>query len=155
MSTTNSAPNFASILDEAPGEVRRAPPAPAGTYHCKVGQWEPGQSSKKKTPFIKFALRPLMALEDVDAEQLEEAGGIEGRNLSVTFYITEDAVAMLDEFHQNCGLDLKTLEAQGVSRRARNDMVMNADVLAVVTHRVDEQDPSRVFAEVRRTARAD
>ena len=146
-----STPNFASILEEAPTEIIRPPVLPIGTYLCTVGQWEPGESSKKKTPFIKFPLKPIAAMEDVDEEALAEAGGIDGRTLSTTFYITPDAVVMLDEFHANCGLDI----SQPLSRKLRNDEVVNSQVLAVVTHRVDEADPTRVFTEVRRTARAD
>jgi hypothetical protein len=147
----NHTPNFASILNQSPTEVVRPKPLPVGTYLCKVGDWERGESSKKKTPFVKFNLRPLSALADVDETDLAEIGGLEGRRMSITFYITEDAIAMLDEFHQNCGVDL----ADGTTRMARNDAVIGADILAVVAHRIDDQDPSRIFPEVRRTAAAD
>lgn len=149
MSTT---PNFASILSESPKEVARRPPAPVGTYLCIVGKSERGESSKKKTPFLKFPLKPISIMNDVDEEALAELGGLEELKLSVTFYITEEAIPMLDQFHANCGIDL---ENDPGDRFQRNEDVINSQVLAVVTHRIDETDESRVFAEVRRTARAD
>lgn len=145
-----TAPLFASILDEAPTEVTFPPPLPVGTYLCIVGQPEDVTSSQKKTPGIKFPLRPIAALEDVDDEALQELGGLEGKNLSTTFWITEESKSFLDEFHQNCGLDL----SDPMSRRMRNQEVVNQQVLAVVTHRMNE-DNTRAFAEVKRTARAD
>lgn len=147
-----TSPNFASILSESPTEVDRPKPLPPGTYLCVVGVSEVGQSSKKKTDFLKFPLKPLAAMADVDEAALEEVGGLEGRNLSITFYVTPDAIFMLDDFHVNCGCDIAS---DGLDRAQRNDEVVNSQVLAVVTHRIDDQDPERVYAEVRRTAKAD
>lgn len=146
----NTQPHFASILDEAPTEVTRPLPLPAGTYLCVVGQPEEGKSSKKGTPFVKFPLRPMAALDDVDTDALEEVGGLEGKNLATTFYLSPDSVFFLDDFHQNCGIDL----SDPASRRARNAEVVNSQVLAVVTHRMSD-DNTQAFAEVKRTARAD
>lgn len=145
-----NAPHFASILDEAPTEVVRPKPLPEGTYLCVVGQPSDGVSSQKKTPFVKFPLRPIAALDDVDNDMLTEVGGIEGKSLSTTFYITPDAIFMLDQFHENCGIDL----SDAASRSVRNQEVVNAQVLAVVTHRMSE-DNTQAFAEVRRTAVAE
>ena len=143
--------HFASILDEAPTEVNRPKPLPEGTYLCVVGQPEDGKSAKKGTPFVKFPLKPISALDDVDSEALEEAGGLESKNLSTTFYITADAVYRLDEFHQHCGIDLD----EPISRRVRNSEVVNSQVLAVVKHRISDDKTPTTFAEVSRTASAD
>lgn len=143
-----ASPNFQSILSQSPTEVIRPKPLPKGTYLCTVGQWESGESSKKKTPFVKFPLKPLAPLDDVDSTELTEVGGLENKTLSVTYYITEDAIGMLDEFHTHCGIDL----TDGATRIDRNDEVTNSQVLAVVDHEIDQNDPSRVYTRVRRTA---
>lgn len=146
-----STPNFQSILDEAPSEVDRPKPLPAGTYLCTVaGQPVYDKSSKKGTPYVQFTLRPLSAESDVDEDELEEMGGFDNKTLRVTFYLTEDAVFRLDEFHEHCGLDL----SDEVSRRQRNDEVVNAQVRAVVSHRSSD-DGAQIFAEVRRTLAAE
>jgi hypothetical protein len=146
----NNHANFASILDESPTEVVRPKPVPEGTYLVVVGQYEEGKSSQKKTPFWKFPLRPLSPLDDVDVEALAEVGGLEGKNLSATFYLTPDAIFMFDDFFANCGGDLN----DGLSRRMRASEVTNCQVLAVVKHRLSE-DNTQTFAEVRRFAPAD
>lgn len=146
----NDKPNFASILDEAPTEVDRPKPLPAGTYKFIVGSGEYDKSSKKGTPFVKFPLKPIEAESDVDEEELKEAGGLENKTIRATFYLTEDAVYRLDEFHQHCGLDL----SDASSRRHRNDEVMNSEVRGVVKHRTSD-DGSQVFAELARTLSAE
>lgn len=145
-----SAPLFASILDESPTEVIYPTPLPVGTYLCVVGAREEGESSQKHTPFWKYPLRPIAALEDVDDTALQEVGGLEGKLLSTTFYLTPDAISMFDEFFSNCGGDFE----DGLSRKARSLELQNSQVLAVVSHRMNE-DKTRTFAEVRRTAKAD
>ena len=97
-----------------------------------------------------FTLKPLQAEDDVDEAELEEAGGLEGRSLRATFYETPDAIYRLDEFHEHCGLDI----SKPMSRRMRNDEVVNAHVRAVVKHRTSE-DGSRIYAEISRTLAAD
>lgn len=146
----NQAPNFTSILDEQPTEVNRPKPLPEGTYLCVVQQSEEGKSSKKGTPFVKFPLRPVSPLDDVDPTALDEMGGLEGKVLNATYYTTPDAIYRLDEFHEHCGIDL----SEPASRRARNAEVVNSQVLAVIKHR-ESDDHTSVFAEVNRTAPAE
>lgn len=150
----NDKPNFSSLLDDVVTEINRPKPLPIGTYTCVVGRWERGESSKKKTPFIKFPLTVIAAGEDVDADELDAMGGFDGRRLSVTFYTTEDAIYRLDEFHSHCGIDI---ENNDLSRRQLNDEVLNSQVGVVISHRYPETadgqaDPDAVpFAEVKRT----
>lgn len=145
-----SQPQFSSILDDAPTEVVFPPPLPVGTYLCVVGQPEATPKSKAGNDGIKFPLKPIAAMEDVDEEALAEVGGFDGKNLSTTFWVTPDSITFLDQFHENCGLDL----SDKMSRKMRNQEVVNSQILASVTHRMSE-DNQRAFAEVKRTARAE
>lgn len=140
-------PNFASILDEAPSEVDRPKPLPVGTYHCVVQAPVYDKSSKKGTPFVMFGLRPIAVFEDVDQTELEESGGLDNRTIRATYYLTEDAVYRLDEFHQHCGLDLTNQQ----SRRTRNDEVINAEIIAVIKHEQSD-DGTQTYAKLARTA---
>jgi hypothetical protein len=146
-----TAPNFSSILDESPTEVERPKPLPVGTYLCIVaGQPVYDKSTKKGTPYVEFTLRPLAAESDVDEDELAEAGGLDNKSLRATFYLTEDAVYRLDEFHQHCGIDLE----DEASRRQRNDEVVNAQVRVVVNHGTS-QDGTRIYAQIARTLSAE
>lgn len=144
-------PNFASILDESPTEVNVPPPAPQGTYICVIqGVPTYGKSTKKGTDFVQFTLRPISAGEDVDEEELVKAGGLEGKTFRLTFYLTEDAIYRLDEFHEHCGIDL----TDGKSRRSRNDELINAEVGVFIKHN-PSQDGTRIYAEISRTMPVD
>jgi hypothetical protein len=145
-----NSPNFSSILDEAPSEVDRPKPLPVGTYTCIVGTPAYDKSSKKGTPYVQFILRPIAAESDVDEGELSEMGGFENKTIRATYYLTEDAVYRLDEFHEHCGVDL----SDEASRRTRNDEVVNAQVRAVVKHRTSD-DGTQIFAELARTLPAD
>lgn len=141
-------PNFASILDEAPTEVNRPKPLPAGTYEFVVrGVPLYDKSSKKQTDYVQFNLVPIAAHDDVDEDDLKEMGGFEGKIVRATYYLTEDAAYRLDEFHQHCGIDLSNKS----SRRARSEACVNCSVIGVIKHRAS-QDGSQVFAELARTA---
>lgn len=149
-------PNFQSLLDETPDHVERPKALPVGTYIWIVGQPTYGKSSKKGTPFVEFQLRCIGATDDVDTKALEDMGGFNGKTLRATYYTTEDAIYRLDEFHEHCGLNLE----EPASRRMRNDLVVNSQVLGYVRHREQEitDDERRagvepqVFAELSRTA---
>jgi hypothetical protein len=128
----NTRPNFSkTLLDEAPDHVERPKTIPVGSYIAVVGQWEEGESRVKHTPFVRFPLRFLSALDDVDADELEGAGGCAGKTARLDFYATEDAIYRLDAFHEHCGVDL----SESISRKARNSEVMNAQIGVVVAHR--------------------
>lgn len=144
-------PNFSSILDESPSEVSAPLPLPQGTYVCVIqGSPRYDKSSKKGTDFVEFNLRPIAAESDVDESELDESGGLEGRLLRATFYLTEDSIYRLDEFHSHCGIDLE----DGQSRRQRNDAVVNTEVRAFVKHETS-QDGSRIFARFNRSLPVD
>jgi hypothetical protein len=140
---------FSSILNESPTEVIRPKPLPEGTYLCTIGQYDLDKSPKKGTPFIRFKLNILQALEDVDEEELAAVGGASGKASSITFYLTADAVFRLDQFHEHAGLDL----SDAASRADRNDAVIGAQVLVVFKHR--SSDDGQIFFEAQRSARAE
>lgn len=147
MAKTN-APVFSSIMEEAPTEVVRPKPLPEGSYVCTVKDYERGVSNKKQTPYTRFILDVQSALDDVDTEALEAAGGTEGKTLRVDFWETADAIFRLDEFHEQCGLDL----SQPLARKHRNDEVINSQIIAYVTQEIDENDPDRIYVNVSKTA---
>jgi hypothetical protein len=149
-----STPNYASILDESPTEVKRPKPLPAGTYTCVVtGQPTYDKSTRKGTPYVMFNLRPIAAESDVDEDELAKAldgNMLESKTIRATYYTTEDAAYRLDEFHENCGIDL-AIES---SRLQRNGDVINCTVRAVIKHSAS-QDGTSPYAELARTLPAD
>ena len=140
---------FESILDTPATEVERPKPLPAGTYTCVVkGLYEEGVSSQKKTPFVRFTYTPTAAGDDVDEEELQAIGGLEGKSIRDTYYTTPDALFRLTDTLENMGVD-----AEGKTVRQMLGETPNADITILVGHRASD-DGQRIFAEVKRTMKS-
>lgn len=141
---------FESILDTPATEVERPKPLPAGTYEAIVqGLFETGESSKKKTPFVRFTYKITAAAEDVDAAELEEMGGIADKTIKDTYYTTPDAIFRLTDTLEAMGID-----PTGKTIRHMLDESPNASVRVVIGHRPSE-DGQQIFAEVKRVLKVD
>lgn len=150
--------SFESILDTPATEVERPKPLPAGTYDAIVkGLYEQGESSQKKTPFVRFTLAMQAAGEDVDEDELKEIltdkdgnpTPLTGKTIKATYYTTPDALFRLTDFLEHCGIDL-----EGKKIRQAMDETPNASVTVVIGHRASE-DGQQIFAEVKRTMKAE
>ena len=141
---------FESILDTPATEVERPKPLPAGTYDAIVkGLPEYGESSQKKTPFCRFTYAIQAAGDDVDTDELETIGGLEGKTIRDTYYTTPDAIFRLTDTLERMGID-----AEGKTIRQMIDETPNCSIRVVVGHRASE-DGQQIFAEVKRTMKAD
>ena len=146
----NDKPNFASILDEAPNEVVLPPAMPNGTYNFIVKGWEDGRTSEKGNKSIDFNVIYQSAEDDVDEEDLAAIGGCLGKPAKLTFWITEDAVYRLDQFHEHCGLDL----TEERSRKMRNDDVIGQSFRGFVKQK-PSKDGTRMYSNIERTLPAE
>lgn len=149
--------SFEEILD-APfdGPAERPPLLPRGTYLTTVvGPYEEGNSTKKGTLFFAFTHQIVEAMDDVDANELEEFGDPAGTNLTNTYYLTSKSLYRLDEFFEHCGLNLdspKLRKLTGLAARKQlAEDTANASVYITVDH---EQNGDRTFARVVGTAKA-
>lgn len=143
--------DFESLLSMNADEVERPKPRPAGHYIALITGHEFGESSKKKTPYVRYAVKLMEALSDVDEEMLEEAGGFEDAKMSVDFYVTENSLFRLKEFladHVGLEMDNRPLK-EGIPEAVNNQ------VGVVVEHEISTQSPEDVFARIRRTFNPD
>lgn len=143
-----NAPNFSSILDQQASDIEPPKNLPVGSYVCLVdGRHETGESSQKKTPYVRFTLRPTEAMEDVDQEALEEAGGIGSQTIRADFYLTENSAYRLKEFLEHCGID-----SEGRTIRQMLDDAPGSTVIATIRHEMANDGSGRVFARLGRTS---
>lgn len=143
--------NFANILD-APtsgSDWDRPPPLPRGSYVCMInGMPERGVSDKKQTPFIRFQLKFLQALDDVDTDELDSIGGLSDKTMPLTFFITDKSKYRFGEFlRDDLGLDLE----EGVSPWVLAQQAPGSQVLVTIRHKPTE-DGKGVYAEIAGTA---
>ncbi len=143
--------NFQDILNKNADDIHPPPVLPEGSYHTVlIGLPEQGESSKKKTPQLKFLHKIIAPLDDVDPDQITEfeADGetIAGQEVENIHYVTRKTENMMKEFLINCGIDMagKSL-AEGI------DESPNAEVIVFMKHEQSE-DGKRTYSKVRYTA---
>lgn len=144
------------ILKAKPTEVERPKPLAVGTYQCMVkGHPEQGESTQKKTPFVRFLLQPMAVGDDVDKELLTEAltkkdgtvTALSDKTIRATYYITPDAIWRLQAFLEHLGFELD-------GKQSMEQMIAESNgrqCLATLKHTMN--DDGSVFAELASTAR--
>ncbi len=146
-------PNFSSILDRPASEVERPKPLPVGTYLTTIqGLPRYDKSSKKQTDFVEFSHQLVAAMDDVDPEELEAAGGLTlkdgtAKSIKNTYYLTEDAGWRLRKFLEDCGFDFEEIE----SMREAVESTANREVYIQIRHEAS-QDGRSVYARIADTA---
>lgn len=139
--------NFGAILDKPSNEIERPKPLPVGSYHCVIASLpKMDKSTKKGTEYVEFTANILAALEDVDKEALEQVGGIQGKQITTTYYLTEKSAYRLKEFLIN---DLQIDEM--ATLRPMLDQTNGRQFIAHIVH-TPSQDGQAVFANVGTTA---
>ena len=150
----SNTPNFASILDRPGSEIEKPQPLPIGTYLTRVvGLPRYDKSAKKQTEFVEFTHQIISAEADVDAEELEIAGGLtnregEPRQIKNTFYITEASAWRLTQFLEHLGFDFSDDE---LTLREAAEASANREVYISIKHE-PSQDGKSVFAKIGGTA---
>lgn len=146
MAKVETKPEFSSILDTPSDQIEKPKPLPVGTYTAIVkGLPRFDKSSKKQTEFVEFTLQLTSAAEDVDADALDEAGGLQDRTIRTTYYLTENALWRLKEFIEHCGAGNAS-----DTLRERIEETPNCEVGVVIKHQPSE-DGTQVFANVAKT----
>jgi hypothetical protein len=136
-------PNFQAILSKPAGEAERPKPLPVGSFLGLISGFEFKESSKQKTPFVQYKVKPQQALEDVDPALLE---GIDltSKELKVDFYLTEEALYRLDEFlKEHCGISIEGLPYDQAIGKAVNSVVG-----FTIKHETDQRDPKIVYSKI-------
>jgi hypothetical protein len=122
-------------------EVERPPLRPQGHYVGVIsGKGETGESSKKGTLFVTFPVQISEALDDVDADELQESGGANFKG-EITFWLSPKALWMFTEFGKGMGAsdELNVLELAEWLGDCGEQIVFQG------THEPNERNPDRPF----------
>lgn len=133
-------PDFRSLLSKPAGKSVKPPQLPAGDYPGIVKKFELGESSKKKTPYVRFPAA-LMGWP----EGAEPLPGVDlaKRQAHVDFYMTEAAQWRLDDFIKSCGVDMEG--------RTYEDVLPEIVGKSVIVHMIQEpsEDGTEVFSKAK------
>lgn len=144
------AETFTSILDRQSSEIERPKPLPVGTYNCIVkGLPRYDKSSKKQTDFVEFNLEIQSAEDDVDEDAIAAmTGGVVGKSIKDTYYLTEEAAFRVKDFLDNAGV-----EDEG-TLRSRIEQTPGKQIKIFIKHE-PSQDGQSVFARIGKTMAVD
>lgn len=140
--------DFSKITSMSFDNVERPKPAPQGHWLGMIESHEYGESSQKKTPFVRLNIKLVQPQDDVEQEAIEEAGGMEKitkRTLRHEFYLTEDAAFRLKEFFE----EVLQMDTSGQTIADLVPQVNNQQVVVEVGHRIGGQNNDETFAEVK------
>jgi hypothetical protein len=114
------------------------------------GRPEHGQSSQKKTDYLRFKYKIIAAGNTVDAREAAEQQVV-GKSLQQDFYIIDNDVSksIIKEFLQNTLGIANPGDAKGIEQML--DDVPNRELLVEVKHEMS-QDGKRIFHRVNSTA---
>lgn len=142
---------FADILNTKAEDVKPPITLPQGPYLTILqGLPEQIESSKKKTPGLRFQHKIVAALEGVDEDALAEIeGGVTGKIVRNDLWATPEAQFMLLQFFEHCGI-----EPKGKTLGEMVDETPNREVVIFIKHESSE-DGERIFAKVGKTAPAE
>ena len=145
-------PNFEEILNKKSSDVKPPVAYPLGTYHCLVdGPPEPGKSSQKQTDFLRYKLKILAAMGDVDAAAAAEQQ-IVGKIINHEIYVTENSDWRLKEFLiEHLGIDPQEGTPEEKSLKQMVGESPGHQVLCKLKHEIS-QDGKRIFHRVESTA---
>lgn len=116
------------LLAKPAEEFKQPETLPAGTYVFAVSSHKFGESKQKKTPFVQYELTPMSPEADVDVDALAKYGSLQKRKMPLDFYLTEDAVFRLTDFHKKIGSNIKLPLSEIIP------LAVNKMVRGVVSH---------------------
>ena len=102
-------PDFEDLLNMKAEDAKRPPPWPVGTYTLQVAKHEFGESSLKKTPYVRFFFKCQGTEPDVDKvkfKEFKEKIDFAKKQVTSDFYFTENSVFMLKEFLEHMGVKI-------------------------------------------------
>lgn len=99
--------NFSDVLNKKLDTIEKPKPLPIGTYYALInGAPEIKPRGQNNTLSAEFKFKILQPDEDVNADDLEAAGGLKKeREMRFTLWLTEDALWRAKQFVENCGVD--------------------------------------------------
>lgn len=139
--------NFSAILSQKVEETERPKPLPAGNYVSTIVKHEFGESSQKKTPYVRFWVKMQAAMDDVDQTLLAEVKNWNQKELRLDFYLTEDAMFRLRDFLEGT-LQLST------GGMAYSDLIPTTTGMSMISTIAHEINGDSIFATIKDTAAA-
>lgn len=100
-------PDFSSLLSKPAGEAKKPPVLDAADYPGVVKGYELGESSQKKTPYVRFNLGLTDWPEGAEPQTRDDGTPIDlsAKSLRRDYFLTDDALWRLDALLKDLGIE--------------------------------------------------
>jgi len=97
--------DFSSLANVKTSEVKPPPVLPIGRYQAVItGMWKE-HKAKSGNKAMRFPFRLVAPGDTIDAQALEEAGGLPDREYTIDFWMSPDARFRFTDFGKAMNLD--------------------------------------------------
>jgi hypothetical protein len=142
--------DFNSILNTKTSDIKEPQPLPVGTYLLMIDgypEFPPDGVGKKETPAANLTCKYIAAQSDVDPRDVAEAGGLEGKTIRHTLWLSKDALAMVIRFARDTlGIDVENKTLKQIFSE-----FPNKQFYAQIGHR-PSADGTRLFNDIKSTS---
>lgn len=131
---------FAELANVKVGEVERPKPIPVGHYSAQFTGPAKEHKARSGNVALRFPFKLTGALDDVDTDDLETAGGVPEKEFALDFWMSPDARYRFTEFAKAMGVseELNLIEAA--------EAVIGAGPFQIeAKQETDEKDPEKVY----------
>jgi hypothetical protein len=140
-------PDFSQLLRRPAGRGVRPAVLPIEVYPGIIRRFEYGDQNRNKTPYVRYFVALTGWPESVPPHERmhKDADGnmveidLSRRQFTADFYLTDEAIAMLDNFLRSCGLELEGMTYEAVVPQA-----VGAQVLCRIGQYINEQSNETV-----------
>lgn len=95
-------PDFTNLLHRPMDEIKQPEAWPQGLYPGRILRYEPGESSQKKTPYIRFTVAPTGFPDDME-DEAKQTLKLDGKTFRADYYLTEDSIFRLRDLAAELG----------------------------------------------------
>jgi hypothetical protein len=133
--------DFSELANVKVGDVQAPKLIPVGHYQAVITGLMKPHAAKSGNTAMRFPFKLIAAGDDVDAEELQAAGGLPDRDFSIDFWMSPDARFRFTDFGKAMGhSDQLNLIELAEALATSNDLFM-----IEVKHEPDSRDASKIY----------
>ena len=151
--------NFETLLDADYGSLKPPPQLPVGSYIFGITKFEfdktkgrpaqNGEAAKPPTELVRFTVKPMQALDDVDQDELgayQSEKALSDTEMRLEFYLTPAAAYRVQDFLR----DHAKVDGAANLREAIQ-LAPGQQFMGMVSQRPNPRNPERPYIDISQT----
>lgn len=137
--------DFNQLINTKASDVKAPTLLPTGHYEAMIAGPMSPHKARSGNVAMRFPIQITAPGDDVDAEVLNDAGGIPDKKYNLDYWMSPDAQFRFKDFCASCGMDVDNLTLSELAEQ----LVENSQTFTVeVKHEADSNDASKVYMRI-------